>query len=452
MQLPAPASHARRISLSLWQLGQAAVQSSFLKSLTVLTGGTILAQIIPFAVLPILSRLYTPDTFALLGLILMGAYFTGPLSTLGLEQAITLAPNRYRARALVTITALSALLFAILYTAVLLVFQKPLAARLDLGDSASWMFIVPFNLLIASFTSIANYWLLRKGRHSLQSSIKLAHAGTAALLGILFGLLGWRYGLLYAFTGAILVATSWGLWWCHRYQLRLLSLSHWRYLLRLLAAYRDFPLFSAIPTAFNYLATQLPLMIIAASYPLATTGHFSVTRNLLSGGVLLLGVCVGQIMLKHLQERIDAGQKLWPFFRQVMLGLIGISVIGGVMLYALGPMIFSIYLGSQWADSGHILRILAVSLPFVLTGASLASTLVAINRLRFMALWQGFYLVASGSLFLCTDLPFDVFLWRLVAMECAVYAIYTGLIVWQIRLYDRRLVGRAGLEPATTPL
>lgn len=416
-----------------------AMQSSFLKSLTVLTGGTIIAQIIPFIVLPVLSRLYAPDTFALLGLMLMGAYFTASLSTWNLDQAIVLAPNIQRARGIATLTALSALLFAVVYELVLLACFMPLANRFSLGAAAPWMFVVPLNLFAASFASIANYWLLRQGKPALQSSIKLAHALINAVLSCVLGWMALRYGLLLAFALAVISSAMWGLWACWRYELRFISLHHWRYLLNLLAAYRDFPLFGAIPTALNNLAVMVPLMIIAASYPLTTTGHFSVTRNLLSGGLILVALCVSQVMLKHLQERMGAGQPLWPFFRLVLAGLVGLGVSGGLALYVLGPLIFSIYLGNQWADSGNILRILAVSLPFVLTGASLASTLVAIDRLRLMALWQGFYLAASTALILFTDLPFEAFLWRLVAMECAVYAVYTGLIIWQIRLHDHKL-------------
>lgn len=414
--------------------------SGLVRGIGVLTGGTVLAQVIPLLMLPVLSRLYVPETFAVLGLMMMGAYFTASLSTGNYEYAIATSRSAARARTLATITILFSLGFAAVYELVLVLFYQPIAEVLKLGAHAPWMFAVPVTLLCGSFAAAGNYWLLRAGKHGLQAGIKFTHAGVNAVFSLALGLMGWVNGLLWGFVGGIALSAAWGIFWAWQNGLRLVHLDFRKHLARVMLHYREFPLFGSLPTALNNLAVQLPLIIVAASYALATTGHFSITRNLLSGGVVLVSASIGQVVLKHLSERRHARQKLWPFLLRVLAGLIGVGVAVGAGIYMLGPWFFSFYLGAGWKDSGEILRVLSVGVPFVLVGGSLAPALVAIRRLKIMAGWQAFYLALSLGLFLFADLPFTQFLWCIVGVEALAYSVYIPLIAWQVWKADLLLL------------
>ncbi len=412
-------------------------RSGFLQGVTVLMGGTMLVQLVPLLALPVLSRLYSPETFAMLALVMMAASLTAPLSTGYYEQAIAHPRQPGRARMLASIAIWLAASSTLLVVAVLS-FTWPLIMRyLTPTASPIWLVALPFALLGGSLGNIANYWLLRAGRHARQSSIRLVHALCNAGLAIALGLAHLPYGLLYAFMLAVSLAACWGMASAYRHGFRLQRLHGRRYALPAMHHYREFPLFGSIPATFNNLALQLPLIAITANYTLAQTGHFSVTRNLLSGSIILASACIGQVLMKHLAARMHRREMLWPFFSKVLLGVGMLGALGGVAIYALGPWFFRLYLGAGWEDSGRILQQLAVSMPFMLLGASLAPALVVTRRLKIMARWQVFYAALSAGLFLCGGLLFGRFIWCVVGMECLAYGLYIPLIAWQIRRFDQ---------------
>ncbi|MFN7402506.1 MAG: lipopolysaccharide biosynthesis protein [Alphaproteobacteria bacterium] len=422
---------------------RAALRSDFFRHISVLMGGTVLAQLIPLFTLPILSRIYTPETFAVLALMMMGAYFTASLSTGNFEQAFATARTAQRARTLASVTILISLAFAICYSLVLMVFYTDIAQALRLGNHALWMFAVPFTLLCGALSVVGNYWLLRAGMPARQSSIKLVHASVNATLAIGYGLMHDAHGLLYAFVIAIAFSAVWALYWSWRSGLRLLHVRSFAHVCKVVRHYREFPLMGALPTALSNLAIQLPLIFVTAYFSLSIAGHFSVIRNLLSGGLILVSFCIGQVLMKHLVARRHAGLPLWPLFKQALLVLSVLGVVGGATLYVFAPWFINVYLGANWADSGAILRTLAISSPLIVIATSLAPTLIAIGRIRIMGMWQLFYLLMSLGLLLAVTLPFPQFLSLLVAMECVVYTICIMLICWQVRRFDTAQAARA---------
>lgn len=373
---------------------------------------------------------------------MMGAYFTVSLSTGYFEQAIPTARTQHRARTLATIAILMSLGFAVLYAVLLAIFYTSIVRLLHLQGHASWMFAVPFTLLCGSLALIGNYWLLRAGKPARQSGIKLTHASLNAALAIGFGLMHVADGLLYAFVIALSVSAIVALVWSWRCGLRLVHLKSARHLLKVMVHYRQFPLLGALPSVLSNLAIQIPLILVTAYFALNTAGHFSVIRNLLSGGLILVSSCIGQVLLKHLVARRHAGLALWPSFKKVLIVVALLGMAGGIILYAAAPSFVALYLGAGWEDSGVILRTLAISSPLIVMGTSLAPALIAIGRIRVMGLWQLFYLLMSLGLLLVVNLPFTQFLNLLVAMECAVYALYIPLICYYVRRFDAARIAR----------
>jgi NAD(P)-dependent dehydrogenase (short-subunit alcohol dehydrogenase family) len=81
-------------------------------------------------------------------------------------------------------------------------------------------------------------------------------------------------------------------------------------------------------------------------------------------------------------------------------------------------------------------------LDILVGNAATLGTLSPIGRIRVMGLWQLFYLLMSLGLLLVVNLPFTQFLNLLVAMECAVYALYIPLICYYVRRFDAARIAR----------
>lgn len=418
-------------------------RSDFFRGVSVLMGGTIIAQLIPLLVLPILSRLYTPESFAVVALVMLAASLTGPSSTGYYEQAIPSPRNMQRARALALVAFLLTIASTSFVILVITQFQETIAQTFSLAPQGVWRIAIPIALGFGSSANIANFWLLRMGCHGLQSGIKLVHASSNALIAIALGYLHAEDGLLIGFMSAVALSALCGGYWSYRHGFRMPRVPLKTYAWQLMRHYHNYPLFGSIPATMNNLALQWPLLLITAHYSLNVAGHFSIIRNLLTGGIVLVSLCISQVLRKHLAQRIHAGLALWPLVKKVMLVVATLGIIGATTLYWAAPSFVAVYLGQGWEDSGAILRTLAISSPLIVIGTTLAPALIAIGRIRIMGLWQLFYLVVSLGLLLEVNLPFAQFLNLLVAMECVVYALYIPLICYHVRRFDAASVARA---------
>ena len=134
----------------------------FSKDLGILLSGTLIAQAIPVLVSPMLTRLYTPENFA--GLAILMAWFN-PLSYLAsgrYEIAVLLPKEDTEAIKLVRVSSLwsigVSLIILIISIFYFVLHPLPLASI----PNKTVFFALPFLILFVGHFQPINYWLQRK--------------------------------------------------------------------------------------------------------------------------------------------------------------------------------------------------------------------------------------------------------------------------------------------------
>lgn len=422
----------------LIQLFKQLYGSSFIRNATVLTTGSFIAQLIPLLFLPMLTRMYGPMIFGVQALLQTGAAFLAPLASGQYEWAIPTPRLKRRAQGIATVAIAMALMVCCITFFVILLLREPILDLFKIHAVGDWIYTYPFLALGVALMNVANYWLLRRGKFMIQSLNKLVAAVSTALIGVFAGLAGITDGLLIGFLGGLIIGAIWSQFQAHRHGLRLVTHEKRDYLVGIAKEYRQFPLYGGLPSAINNFAMQIPLLIIAASYSLDVTGHYAVARNILNGGVTLLAVCVGQVILKHMAERVAAGQRIWPEYCKILGGLIAFGLCMAAGVYVIGPKFFTLYLGEDWSESADITRIFSLNVVFWFVGITAAQVAVAIQKMRVIALWQVMYGTLACSLFLFSHLPFTAFLHHIVVLEIISYTLYTLFVTAVIWRHDRR--------------
>ncbi|HHD81525.1 MAG TPA: hypothetical protein ENK99_08095, partial [Campylobacterales bacterium] len=97
-------------------------KSTYLLQIMTLMSGTLMAQIVSFGFIPILTRLYNPTEFGLYSLFFALATMIGMVSSGNYAQAIMLPKSDRDAQALVFLSILVTITIVVLLTVVLSVF------------------------------------------------------------------------------------------------------------------------------------------------------------------------------------------------------------------------------------------------------------------------------------------------------------------------------------------
>lgn len=354
--------------------------------LTLLAGGA-LAQLLPLALGPWLTRLYTPAEFGIYHLFAAVAATLAVVACARYEFALPLAADEAEAD---TLRALSLWLLAG-STGIAAIAGGVWAWAV----TASWPLWLPLAVLVLGAVSLATLVATRAQRfRTLAAARVLQHGGAALAQGVAGVAQMGVAGLIAAPLLAAAAAAA---------LLRLRITDWWRVpRAQLLAAARrhcDFPLLNT-PHAFaGTLLDALTLSLVAASQGLAAAGFWGLVMRYLKAPATLVGGAVSQALYPRLAAQDVAGGR--RDVRRVMALLAALAAPLVLLLWTLGPWAFEWVFGAAWRDAGDLARALALYIGVHFIASPLAVVTMAWQAqawaLKLALVGQGVFLFALAA-------------------------------------------------------
>ena len=152
--------------------------SEYSKNVLTLLSGTVIAQALPILFAPVLTRIFSPEEFAVYGVYIAVVMFCTVLSSGRYELAIILPEDDEKA---INLLSLSYRLLAVVSAAVLFVvfiFHDRLIALLGHDELSGWIYLLPIGIFFLGSFNILNYWNNRKKRFKNLSLARVGQAST----------------------------------------------------------------------------------------------------------------------------------------------------------------------------------------------------------------------------------------------------------------------------------
>ena len=107
--------------------------------------------------------------------------------------------------------------------------------------------------------------------------------------------------------------------------------------------YKEYPLYSFIPSLLNTMATLLPVLFINKLFGLENTAQLDLTQTVLAIPSIFLALSLSQVFLQKFSENINNQKSLEdPFFNMFKL-LFTVSFFSFISIYIFGEQIFSFW-------------------------------------------------------------------------------------------------------------
>jgi O-antigen/teichoic acid export membrane protein len=346
---------------------------SFVRDVAKLSLGTLAGRFITIAALPLLTRIYSPDDFALLAAYMGIVSTIGVVSCLRFEIAIPLAEDDEDAKyllvlALMALTAVSVLVFVF----TLLLPQK-IAHWSKQTDLQSYILMIPLGIASLGFYSVTQYWATRTRRFTeiAQSRLSQAVAGISASLS-----LGWAgitpFGLL---VGNILNTSAGSLrlaYWSIKNERDKLTELSFQGFKETVYRYKHYPIYSTPEAFFNIAGVQVPIVLLAA-YAGAEAGYLILAMQITVAPMSLLGRAISQVYVSRAPQAFKSGQ-LTGLTRQIIFRLLKIAFLPFLLLGMLAPWVVPYVFGAIWGRAGEIITWLVpwMLLQFLVSPVSMA--------------------------------------------------------------------------------
>lgn len=329
-------------------------KSEFSRNVLTLMTGTTLAQAIPVAISPILTRLYTPEEFGVLALYLSIVGILSVLATGRYEMAILLPKKNRDAYHLFVL----ALLLNLIFTALLLLFYLIFGAVSDLSSLGTVFIFVPIAVLLIGTVNGVSRLLNREERYSLLSRAKMIQASANGTASLSFGLIGFS-------AKALIVAHMLGMLFSlffTRSALRMKTVSpeiSISSLGQVAKKYKNFPAFQ-MPHAFlNALSSHMPVLLFSLFFLSDTAGLYSLSTQIVLVPLIIISTSLAQVFNRHAAQLLSDGASIYLFTLQTIRRVLKTTAPAFLIVVAFAPWLFATLFGGPWREAGVYTQILS---------------------------------------------------------------------------------------------
>src|SRR5699024_7143459 len=165
-------------------------QKPFVQNVLVMITGTAAAQLITMLFSPILTRLYGPDTFGILGVFMAIVGIIAPIAALTYPIAIILPKSDDKAKGLAILSFYITIVVVFISILILMLFKKSIVETFELEEVSRYLYFIPLVLLFAGILQVMQQWLIRIQNYKFTAKINSIHAlilqGSLAGIGLLY--------------------------------------------------------------------------------------------------------------------------------------------------------------------------------------------------------------------------------------------------------------------------
>lgn len=364
------------------------LSNDFNKNVLKLITGTTMAQAIPIAIAPILTRIYTPEDFGLLALFIAIASILGSIANGRYELAIVLPEKEEDSINLAALSVLISSSLSIILLVIVLLFGSQLAIMLGNEDIEFWLYFIPMIVFFIGLFNVLNYLNTRMKNFGLIAKVKviksLALVTCQLALGFLTpgstGLIGGQLISHILANGKLAKEVV--------NDKKLISEINKKSIIIQAKRYIRFPKITLWATLSNSLSLNSMNIFISIMYSSSTLGFYSVVQKVLGMPTTLISRSIGQVFFEKANADRNRLGNAQECFKSTLLKLLVIGVCIFGPLFFVVEDLFTFVFGEEWTIAGEYARILIplIFIRFIATPLTLIT--IIFEKQNIDLIWQ----------------------------------------------------------------
>lgn len=421
----------------------------FVRNVFTVASGTAAAQVISMLFSPIITRLYGPEAFGVLGVFVSLIAIVTTIAALTYPIAIVLPKEDSDAKGIIKLSLYIALAMSTLMALILALFGAEIINILQIEVLSPYLLLIPLVMFFAAGRQVTEQWLIRKKQFKVTAKVAVAQA-------FIVNSTNSGAGLFYPVGATLIFISTIG------HSLHMLMLA-WGARTTYLAAasnkeseqqetatsiidlaknHSDFPIYRG-PQVFIAAVTQsMPVLLLTALFGPAAAGFYAIGLKVLGLPSQLIGKAVGDVFYPRIAEAAQKSENISKLLTKATLLLAAVGLIPFGMVIVFGPWLFSFVFGANWEVAGVYASWIALwSYALFISNPSI-KTLPVLSEQRFHLIFTIFNIIFRGSALMIGGFIFksDVVGVALFGISGAVLSIVlTVVTIAKSRAYDARV-------------
>lgn len=390
------------------------------RALGTLVGGQSVAQIVPLAAAPAITRLFDPHDYGLFVSATAVAAVVAAAAHGRYQRALVVVRTDHEARALVALS--------LLLTSVVTVVATVVALLLVLGPAglSGVYLLVPLLALLSAAFDVFIHFSLRAHRDVGIATATVLRAVVSASTQILFGFLtmgamGLVLGTVAGSTAALLPFV-----WIGR-TMRGTGRPSWREVTQAGRRHRSFPLFDLPANLLVVLTYNGLILMMPVLYSPSVAGQVALALRVLGLPADFVGTAIGQVYFRQIASKEASAAALMRFHWRTAVGLLLVATPMSLVIVGAGPELFALVFGSDWRDAGVYAAALTPMIWSRMVTTPFVSAFHVAGRQRLLLTMESLLFACTATVLLLTHLtawPAQTGLLFLAVSVMVVYGVY----------------------------
>lgn len=403
------------------------LKKEFVKNVLTLITGSAFSQVIIYAAILILTRLFSPEVFGIYVLFSSSILLLKPIISLQYELAIVLPKKDQNA---INILSLSFLLICILSSVlltVIILFKEMILSFFEVKELTFFIYLIPLSTFLFGCITTLNYWNNRNKNFKYIASGAVVKSSITSSSQIVIGYTSLKHiGLI---PGLLLGQLSQLLFLIKKTLTSIYTLKHeisFQKMILLAKKYKDIPLFNTLINFSNTLSNEIPTLLLSKYFGLDSVGIYGLAIKVGRAPSGIIQDSVSQVFFKKASEVYNKKEGLSDLVRKTSSSLFKISILFFIPLFIISFYLDVIF-GGDWKEVGSYLRILIPWLFIMFISSPISNISVILNKqkvilcydiflltFRFLAFYVGYHfyndVLTSLLLFSTVGVIFNIFI------------------------------------------
>jgi len=360
-------------------------KSEFSKNVLTLMTGTTIAQAIPIAISPILTRIYTPEDFGIFALFMALVGMFSSIASGRYELALLLPKKDEDAFNILVLSFIIICILSFLLLIGILFLHDSIISLLQNDAISIWLYFIPLALFLVGSFNLLTYYNNRKNmyRDIAQATIVKSLVLVVVQLGIgslKSGVSGLVSGQIIsqAFANVKLIKNV--------FSRRFFNAISFVKMFALARKYKNFPKFQAPHAFLNTLSSSAPIYFFTIFLTSSVVGLFSLSTKIVLTPLMILSSATAKVYNQKVSMLFYKKLDCYTFTLKLLYSLVKKILLPFIVFIFFAPDIFTFLFGLEWREAGVYTQILSpwLFMVFLVGSVSYIPSLLSLQKRAFI--------------------------------------------------------------------